>query len=62
MHSPKPLSVSEILNSMPTDKSIADIYKKMTRQEKLSGTIPDWGDAIVWHELHRSGEYPSTWD
>ena len=62
MHSPKPLSASEILNSMPTDKSIADIYKKMTRQEKLSGTIPDWGDAIVWQEFHRSGEYPSTWD
>ena len=62
MHSPNPLSASEILNSMPTDKSIADIYKKMTRQEKLSGTIPEWGDAIVWHELHRSGEYPSTWD
>ena len=47
MHSPKPLSAYEILNSMPTDKSIADVYKKMTRQEKLSGTIPDWGDAIV---------------
>ena len=62
MHSPKPLSASEILNTMPTDKSIADIYKKMTRQEKLSGTIPDWGDAIVWNELHKSGEYPNSWD
>ena len=62
MHSPNPLSASEILNSMPTDKSIADIYKKLTRQEKLSGTIPDWGDAIVWHEFHKSGEYPNAWD
>ena len=62
MHSPKPLSASEILSTMPTDKSIAEIYKKMTRQEKLSGIIPDWGDAIVWHELHKSGEYPNAWD
>ena len=62
MHSPKPLSASEILDVMPSDKSIAEIYKKMTRQEKLSGTIPDWGDAIVWHELHKSGEYPNAWD
>lgn len=62
MHSPEPLSASEILDIMPSDKSIAEIYKKMTRQEKLSGTIPDWGDAIVWHELHKSGEYPNAWD
>ncbi len=38
MHSPEPLSASEILDIMPSDKSIAEIYKKMTRQEKLSGT------------------------
>lgn len=62
MHSPEPLSASEILKVMPTDKSIADIYRKMTNQEKLSGSIPDWGDAIVWSELHHSGEYPSYWD
>lgn len=62
MHSPEPLSASEILRVMPTDKSIAEIYKKMTYQEKLSGLIPDWGDAVVWSELHHSGEYPSYWD
>lgn len=62
MHSPKPLSVSEILSSMPTDKSIAEIYKRLTLAEKLSGTIPNWGDAIAWSELHRSGEYPNDWN
>jgi len=62
MHSPEPLSATEILKVMPTDKSIAEIYRKMTNQEKLSGSIPDWGDAIVWSELHHSGEYPSYWD
>lgn len=62
MHSPKPLNVAELLKIMPTDKSIADIYRKMSKQEKLSGEIPDWGDAIVWSEFHKSGEYFSYWD
>ncbi len=61
MHSPEPLDAPELLKTMPTDKSISDIYKKMTKQEKLSGVIPDWGDAIVWSEFHRSSEYPSYW-
>ena len=62
MHSPEPLSANELLKVMPTDKSISDIYRKMTRQEKLSDSIPGWGDAIVWTEFHRLGDYPSYWD
>lgn len=62
MHSPEPLSVSEILETMPTDKSINDIYTKMTRREKMQDSIPYWGDAVVWGELHHSADYPVNWD
>lgn len=62
MHSPRPLSASEILKVMPTDQSIADLYKRMTWKEQRADTIPMWGDAIVWGELHRSSEYPVYWD
>ena len=62
MHSPKPLSASEILNVMPTDESISAIYKRMTERKRLESSIPEWGDAIVWEELHRSSEYPGNWD
>ena len=62
MHSPKPLSPSEILKTMPTDKSIADTYKKLTYQEKKQESIPSWGDAAVWGELHRTTDYPVYWD
>lgn len=62
MHSPEPLSVSEILKVMPTDKSIADIYKRMTNKERLEDSIPMWGDAIVWEEFHKPLEYPVFWD
>ena len=62
MHSPEPLSASEILRVMPTDKSIAATYKRMTYQERLKDSIPNWGDAIVWGELHMTAEYPVYWD
>lgn len=62
MHSPEPLSVPEILKTMPTDKSVNDIYEKMTKREKIEDSIPYWGDAVVWSELHHSSDYPVSWD
>ena len=62
MHSPKPLSASEILKIMPTDKSISDIYAKITRRNRPEKSIPTWGDAVVWSEFHRSDNYPVYWD
>lgn len=62
MHSPAPLAASEIIRVMPTDKSIAEIYKRMTSRERLEDSIPTWGDAIVWGDFHRNTEYPVFWD
>lgn len=62
MHSPKPLPAKELLQVMPTDKSIAAIYQKILPQKRIDASIPDWGDAIVWSELHRSSDYPVYWD
>ena len=56
-HSPKPLSASEILKVMPTDKSISKLYKAMNERSKLEDSIPTWGDAIVWSELHKSDSF-----
>lgn len=53
MHSPEPLSSSEILSVMPTDKSIARLYKKMNEKQKLEKSLSIWDDAIVWSDLHR---------
>lgn len=52
MRSPHPLPYDEILKVMPTDKSIAKIYKEMSERETLEDMIPTWGDAIVWSDLH----------
>ena len=62
MHSPDPLSASEILKIMPTDKSIADIYQRLIDAEKQVASIPRWGDAVVWNEFHTSTNYPVYWD
>ena len=62
MHSPEPLSANELLKAMPTDKSIADIYNRLSPQKKIDASIPTWGDAIVWNELHKSVQYPELWN
>ena len=62
MHSPEPLSANELLKVMPTDKSITDIYNRLSPRKKIDGSIPTWGDAIAWNELHKSGSYPELWN
>lgn len=62
MHSPEPLSASELLKIMPTDKSIKAIYDRLKDAQKPNISIPRWGDAIVWSELHTSDKFPSYWD
>lgn len=62
MHSLNHLSAIEALHIMPIDKQIAAIYRKITAQEKIFGEVPDWGDAIVWSELHHLSPYLTPWD
>lgn len=62
MHSPEPLSSSEILKIMPTDKSIARLYKKMNEKQRLEKSLSIWGDAIVWSDLHNENKTFIDWD
>ncbi|MDY5715844.1 MAG: IS256 family transposase, partial [Veillonella caviae] len=63
MHSPNPLSLKEILEVMPTNKSISTIYNTMNERSKLEASIPTWGDAIVWSDLHFYDKgCNSSWD
>ena len=62
MHPPRPLSISDILNCMPTDESIAAIYKRLSDYCQIDRSIPQWGDAPVWNELHMSTDFPTYWD
>ena len=62
MHSPEPLSLSEMLKTMPTDKSIAAIYQRMNEKNRLEKTLSLWGDAVVWSDLHRYDKTFNDWD
>ena len=62
MHSPEPLSLSEIIRVMPTDKSITAIYQKMNEKNRLEKSLSGWGDAIVWSDLHNYDRTFVEWD
>ena len=62
MHSPRPLSVSDILNCMLSDESIAVIYKRVSVYCQIDRLIPQWGDALVWNELYMATDFPTYWD
>ena len=47
---------------MPTDESIAAIYKRLSEYYKVDRSIPRWDDAPVWNELHKSTDFPTYWD
>jgi hypothetical protein len=61
-HSPSPLPPAEVLRVMPTDRSIASVCQRLGERGQLEGTVPRWGDAIVWTELHRSDPWRMDWD
>jgi hypothetical protein len=62
MHTENPLSPAQLLKVMPTDEGIEYIYRGISAQHRLQETIPQWGDAVVWHELHSSAPYRMDWD
>ena len=62
MHSPEPLPLSEIIKTMPTDKSIAAIYQRMNEKQKLEKSLSIWGDAIVWSDFHKVDKSFNDWD
>lgn len=55
-HSPYPKKATYILQHMPTDETIDEIYKSLTKEEKHFAEIEQWGDAVVWSELHNYDE------
>lgn len=61
MHTECHLGCADILKVMPTDDDIDAIYKKMTVPEQRFDTIPQWGDAIVWSELHNVDSWNDSW-
>ena len=62
MHTECPLAPSDMLKEMPTDESIAELYRNLSDGQSSDDPVPQWGDVVVWHELHKAGPYRMDWD
>lgn len=62
MHSEEPLPAAEILRTMPTDQDIAELYRSVAYNPRQRDAPREWGDGLVWSELHRSEPWRIDWD
>ena len=62
MHTECPLPAARILKVMPTDQSIGR-EMNLTSYESGARVGPqEWGDGLVWEELHRQTPWRRDWD
>ena len=62
LHSECPLPAPEILRTMPTDDDIADLYRRLAYGPQKRDGPQEWGDGLVWSELHHSTPWQVDWD
>ena len=61
-HSAHPQPAATILATMPTDAALENAWYHACQTHQATGTIPGWGDAICFNELHHPTPYHNTWD
>lgn len=62
MHTEDPLPAADILKVMPTDDDIEAIYQERLQQPGRYDGPNEWGDGLVWSELHHSTPWRMDWD
>ena len=62
MHTECPKSAREILESMPTDEDIDQLYEIYGTMSKDDDGPKLWGDGLVWEEFHHKTRYPYSLD
>lgn len=62
MHTEHPLPAAQILKIMPTDTQIEAAWQQADPTRQATTSIPTWGDAIVWNELHHTTPLNNPWD
>lgn len=61
-HTENPLPPAQLLKTMPDDEAIKQHYDRLHETIRYQATIPGWGDAIAWSELHHSAPWRNNWD
>jgi hypothetical protein len=62
MHTEEPLSSADILREMPTDESIAELYRSASKLYEKDQAVEQWGSAVSWSDLHTSDSFRIDWD
>lgn len=62
MRTENPLPAAEMLRVMPTDDDIEAIYQERLQQPGRYDGPSEWGDGLVWSELHHSTPWRMDWD
>uniref|UniRef100_UPI0025BE96E5 hypothetical protein n=1 Tax=Actinomyces sp. ICM47 TaxID=936548 RepID=UPI0025BE96E5 len=57
-HSAHPQPAATILATMPTDTYLENAWQQAVQNHQATGTIPGWGDAICFNELHHTTPLP----
>ncbi|BAK43976.1 hypothetical protein EGYY_07800 [Eggerthella sp. YY7918] len=57
MHTERPLPASDILEKMPTDETIASLFRAASDTHGRDELIERWGTAIQWNDLHMGSPY-----
>ena len=58
LHTESPRPARDALSSMPTDDDIDLLYRTYSAGPKRDDGGPEWGDRVVWEELHHKDPYP----
>ncbi len=59
MHTQSPKPPKELLQVMPTDDDIDLLYQSYSPYaQQLEDGPKEWGDKVVWEELHHKNSYP----
>ena len=57
-----PMGPAQILKEMPTDETIAELYRAAEGMSARDELVERWGTAVSWADLHASGPWRSDYD
>ena len=61
-HSAHPQPAATILATMPTDTPLENTWHQACQTHQTTATIPGWGDATCFNQLHHTTTYHNTWN
>lgn len=62
LHSPPPMPYTQMITTFPTDEDMIRLYQHPNNKHEHLPDAPDYGQVVLWHELHHADPYRTDWD